>query len=359
MILAASFLPTAIQFSFLGWPLRLARPEYLLGLLAVLLVFAFAVRSTAARARLFSTVAHLATRERAIPGASPWRHFARHGLTALALLFFATALAQPQCGTHSELTKRYGIDLVVALDSSASMLAKDIKPSRIERAKLELSGLLDRLKGDRVGLVVFAGDAFTQCPLTSDYAAAKMFLRAIDPAQMPVQGTDIARALEESKDLLMDAERGAKARAIVLLTDGEDTAASDVVREVGALKELGIRVVAVGIGSITGEPIPEVDKRGSFAGWKKDEQGSAVMSRLDEAGLQSIADQTGGRYIHSVAGGVGVEEIWAELDRMDKAEFESRLTVKFDERFQALAFPGVLLLLASAAIRPGRGRRRA
>ncbi len=350
---------TALQFSFLGYAIRLAKPEYLFGLAAAFLVLVLAVVAAVRRHRALSATLHSQTRERVAPGAAPVRQGLRDGCTALALGLFALALAQPQCGTHKELAKRYGIDLVVALDASNSMLAKDIKPNRLERAKLELAELLDRLRGDRVGLVVFAGDAFTQCPLTSDYAAAKMFLRAIGSTNMPVQGTSLARALEESRELLQNAERGAKARAIVLLTDGEDTAGSDVAEEIEALRAQGIKVLTVGIGSITGEPIPSLDKKGNFVGWKKDAAGNTVMSRLDETGLQALAEKTGGRYIHSASGSVGVQEVWEELDRLDKAEFESRLTVKYDERFQFLAFPGFLLLLLGAALRPGRGRRRA
>jgi Ca-activated chloride channel family protein len=345
----------ALQFPFLGYAIRLAHPEYLLmgvGVVALVVILAAiaAVLRNGSLTRAFAP----ATRARVVPGAAPFRHGVRHGFTVLALSLFSLALAQPQCGTHSELAKRYGIDLVVALDASSSMLAQDIKPSRLERAKLELSALLDRLRGDRVGIVVFAGDAFTQCPLTSDYAAAKMFLKAIDTTNMPVQGTNIARALEESRDLLVDAERGAKARAVVLLTDGEDTAGSDVNKEAELLSGLGIKVIAVGIGSLTGEPIPELDKKGNRVGFKKDSSGAIVMSRLDETGLQALADKTTGRYIHSVSGSVGVQEVWEELDRLDKAEFETRLTVKYDERFQFFALPGLLLLLIGAAIRPGR-----
>jgi len=348
----------ALQFSFLGYAMRLVHPEYALGLVAALLIAGLGIAAAFHRSRVLSSLFHRQTLARVAPTASPGLHAVRHLVTASAVALFALALAQPQCGTHSELAKRYGIDLVIALDASRSMLAKDVKPSRIDRAKLELTELLDRLKGDRVGIVVFAGDAFTQCPLTSDYAAAKMFLGAVDTSAMPVQGTNLARALEESRDVLVNAERGAKARAIVLLTDGEHTADSDVQKQMGELEALGIQVFSVGIGSPSGEPIPEVDKRGNFVGYKKDRQGNTVVSRLDERLLQEIADKTGGRYVRSMTGGVGVEEVSQEIDRLDKQEFVTRLTVKFDERFYVLAAPGLLLLLLGAAIRPGRGEAR-
>ncbi len=345
---------SVLQFSFLGWAMRLARPEYLAGLAAALLLMLLGVAASRRRQRLLAKTFEGATLNRAVPLLVPGRMAAKNLLGALGVACFSLALAQPQCGTHSELAKRYGIDLVIAVDASSSMLARDVKPSRIERAKLELSGLIDRLKGDRVAIVVFAGDAFTQCPLTTDYAAAKMFLRAIDPASLPVQGTDIARALEESKNLLVEAERGAKARAIVLLTDGEDTAGSAVDKQAQELSSLGIKVLSVGIGSAIGEPIPVVDSKGNPLGYKKDREGNTVMSRLDETGLQALAEKTGGRYVRPMPGGVSIQEVHEELDRLDKSEFESRLTVRYEERFQLLALPGMLLLLIGAALRPGR-----
>ena len=346
---------TAWQFTLLGYAMRLAKPEMLFGLVIALVLLALSVAGVLRRRRTLAAMLSPNMQPRVAGGAAPWRHGLKGGFASLAFALFSVALAEPGCGTKTELAKRYGIDLVVALDASKSMLAKDIKPSRIERAKLELAGLLDRLKGDRVGIVVFAGDAFVQCPLTTDYAAAKMFLKAIDVNAIPIQGTSIGRALEESKDLLINSERGAKARAIVLLSDGEDTAVDSATEKaIGELESLAIRVITVGIGSTTGEPIPEVDKRGNFTGYKKDREGNTVVTRLDESGLMAIAEKSHGKYVHSLTGGVGVQEVFEELDRLDKAEFESRLTVKYDERFQYAAFPGFLFLLIGAAIRPGK-----
>ena len=349
---------TAWQFELLGYPVRLAEPEYLLiALLAVLgtlLSLLVAVR----RARVLENLAPAPLLERIAPGASPQRMFAKLGLGWSALLLGAVAMSQPQCGTHSELAKRFGIDLVIALDASKSMLARDVKPSRIERAKLELGGLLDKLKGDRVGIVIFAGDAFVQCPLTSDYAAAKMFLKAVDVNQMPIPGTDLSRALETSRDLLMEADRGAKSRAIVVLSDGEDFGdGTDPMLK--TLKDDGIRVLTVGIGSVAGEPIPELDKKGNVVGYLKDKSGNTVMSRLDEAGLQTIADKTDGVYIPSLPGSIGVGQVAEELDRMQKAELESRITVSYEERYAWFLGPALALLLLAMALRPGRTTRSA
>ncbi len=264
--------------------------------------------------------------------------------TGLSLLLFALALAQPQCGSRAELTKRRGIDVVVALDASKSMRARDVLPSRLDRAKLELSTLLDELKGDRVAIVAFAGEAFIQCPLTSDYAAAKLFLRAIDPDQMQEGGTNIGAALQTAKQVLDGADRGAKDRVVVLLSDGEDLS-GEVGEATEALKAAGIKVFTVGIGNAGGEPIPVLDKQGDRTGYLKDPStGQTVLSRLDEAGLEAIAQATGGEYFHRT-GAVAVPEVAARIDRLQKSELESRITVRYDERFQAFLLPGLVLLV--------------
>ena len=344
----------ALQLSVFRIPFRLADPMalWLLPLALILLTAATvaAVRRRSAIRRLFAQE----TVRTVIPGASALRPWLASFLSIAAFALMALALSRPQFGTHSELAKRFGIDVVIAIDASRSMLARDIKPNRLDRAKLELTDLLDKLKGDRVGIVAFAGDAFTQCPLTSDYAAAKLFLRAVEVANMPVQGTDIGRALEESKDLLVNAEHGAKARVIVLLTDGEETMDGNVQARLSELKDMGVRVLTVGIGSAAGEPIPELDKRGKFIGYKKDKAGKTVMTRLDEAGLAAIADKTGGTYVRAMDGSAGIQRVFEIIDGMDKAEMESRMNIQYEERFVPLAFLGLILLLAGAAVRPGR-----
>jgi Ca-activated chloride channel family protein len=347
----------AWQFTLLGYPARLAEPEYLLlcalAVLGVALSWLVWSRQRRALADLAPGTGRL--REVVAPGAAPGRQMVRQSLGWMGLLLGGLAMAEPQCGGHSEVAKSFGIDVVIAIDASRSMLARDVKPSRLERAKLELSGLLDKLPGDRVGLVVFAGDAFVQCPLTSDFAAAKLFLKAIDPSAMPVPGTDVARAMETSEQLLTEAKTGAKGQAIVLLTDGEDFSdgVSDALK---SLKDKGIRVLPVGIGSAAGEPIPEVDKKGNVVGYVKDRQGNTVMSRLDEDGLQKIADATDGVFIRSVPGSIGVAEVADELSRMEKTERESRITVSYDERYAVFLGPALALLALGAMLRSGRSR---
>lgn len=348
---------SAWRFTVLGYPVGLGAPGWLLlGLAAVgvAAVAAFAaLRRRAAVRRLLGE----RLGDSLAPGVTSAPLVVRALSTGGSLLLFAVALAQPQCGSRAELTKRRGIDVVVALDASKSMRARDVLPSRLERAKLELSTLLDELKGDRVAIVAFAGDAFIQCPLTSDYAAAKLFLRAIDPDQMQEGGTNIGAALLTAKQVLDGADRGAKDRVVVLLSDGEDLS-GEVGEATEALKAAGIKVFTVGIGNAGGEPIPVLDKQGERTGYLKDPStGQTVLSRLDEAGLEEIAQATGGEYFHRT-GAVAVPEVAARIDRLQKSELESRITVRYDERFQAFLLPGLVLLVVGMLVgarwrRPG------
>jgi Ca-activated chloride channel family protein len=348
---------SAFQFSFLGYAARFANPGAL-WLIAIVAGLAVVAAFGIARRRRALREAAGMLADRVAPGNGALLPSLRLSFMSAGLMLFAGALAQPQCGTRAELAKRYGIDLVVALDASRSMLARDVKPDRLTRAKLELSALIDRLKGDRVGVVVFAGEAFVQCPLTTDYSAAKLFLKAVDPNSVPQQGTAIGNALEASQEVLTAADRGAKGKAVLLITDGEDND-EGATEAAEALSTDGIRVFAIGVGSTTGEPIPVLDREGNVTGYKRDRSGNTVMTRLNETLLRDIAAKTEGRYVHSAAGDLGIGEVYEELDRMDKSEFESRLTMQYEDRYAYAAFPGFLLLLCGAVLRDGRWRREA
>lgn len=352
MILAATW-----QFSLLGLPARLGQPWALGFLVAVAAGALLWVRLLLQRSRGLGR----AVPERLLVRMAPKAGVARDlwaGSSSLAgLVLLALAATQPQCGTRTTTAKRFGMDVVIAIDASNSMLARDVKPSRLDRAKLELSELIDRLRGDRVGIVVFAGDAFVQCPLTTDYAAAKLFLRAVAPKDLPQQGTALAAAMRVAHSLFEGGDRGASGRALVLLTDGEDHE-GDVDEEAGRLSDEGVRIFSVGVGSKSGEPIPVLDKDGNVVGYKKDKAGKTVMTRLNEEVLRAVAEKTSGRYVHSASGDLGVGEVYEELSRMDKAEFETRLTVQYDNRFEQFAWPGLVLLLVGFVLGEGRFTRR-
>jgi Ca-activated chloride channel homolog len=347
---------SAWHFKLLGYPVAFDKPAHLLFLIAVLAFLAVGLSRALRRKDLAQTVIPSRFLDRMIPGLSIARPVAQTSFQCAGLFLLALALAQPQCGTRTEMTKRRGIDLVVALDASKSMLARDVQPDRLERAKLELMTLLDELKGDRVGLVIFAGEAFIQCPLTSDYAAAKMFLRAVDPAQMPQGGTNIGAALTLSKQLLDSGNRGGGSdRVVVLLSDGEDLT-GEIDEGVKALKDSEIQVLAVGIGSERGEPIPVLDADGQVEGYQKDALGQTVLTRLDKRGLSAVADATGGSLFYR-PNTVAMSEVVERIDRLQKSEIESRLTVRYDDRYQSFAFPGLFLWVLGMAVGVGRRRR--
>jgi Ca-activated chloride channel homolog len=348
---------TGLQTTLLGQHLRIVSPFFLW--LAPLGILVGVLSALSALKRQRGIAALLGARLQQVhPGAGAGQGIARGSLLGVGLFLLFFAAAGPQCGERTELVKRSGIDLVVALDASNSMLARDVKPSRLERAKLEVTALLDRLKGDRVGLVVFAGEAFVQCPLTTDYAAARLFLRAVDPGAMPQQGTAIANALFESKRVLDGGGRGSAGKAVLVITDGEDQE-GDALQAAAELGEAGIRIYAVAVGSESGEPIPVVDKDGNVTGYKKDREGKTVLTRTDVAGLRELVSRGAGVVFRGDGSDLGVLQVLPELDKLQKGELESRLSVQYDDKYGWFAWPAFVLLVLAALLGEGpllRGR---
>jgi Ca-activated chloride channel family protein len=260
----------------------------------------------------------------------------------LGTFFLLFSLARPQLGTKLTLMKREGVDMVIAMDVSLSMMAEDIKPNRMEKAKQEVNGLLSRLQGDRVGLVAFAGVAFIQCPLTLDYSAAKMFLDIMDVGLIPKPGTAIGDAIRTSIKAFNQKER--KYKVLILLTDGEDHDSDPLGAAEEASKE-GIRIYTIGIGSAQGEPIPLRNDQGQVAGFKKDQEGSVVVSKLGEVTLQKIALTTGGKYYHVTSGEMELDKIYDEVSKMEKKELEGKLMTQYEDRYQYFLFLSVLFLV--------------
>jgi Ca-activated chloride channel family protein len=273
-------------------------------------------------------------------------------LGSLALLAFA--LARPQFGSRVETVRSVGQDIVVAVDLSTSMLAEDVSPNRLERARLAILRLINNLDGDRIALVAFAGSAFVQSPLTVDYSAAGMFLDAMGPDLMPVQGTDLGAALRVSLDAL---EQGARAaRVIVLITDGEHLE-DDFEDELERAVESGVAVHVVGIGTPEGVPIPQYDERGERVGFMRDEQGAVVTTRLDEQTLAMVAERTGARYVRAGAGGTAFDELVDEIANVEGEAIDAQQVTLYEEQFQI--FLGIALaLLWIEWLLPDRRRRR-
>ena len=326
--------------------MRLAHPHLLWLLLLVPgLVLAYGV-AFAARRRALNRLGNPTLIARMSAMTSVPRKVVRAALLCLVVGLVALALARPQAGGRARLEKQRGLDLIVALDFSRSMLAKDIYPSRLERAKRELESLMDRLSGDRVGLVAFAGETLTYPP-TTDYDAVKLFWRDLSPSDMPVGGTAIGRALTSAIDMLSRLRQsGGETRdqVILLLTDGEDTESQPLEAAEQAAK-LAIKVFAVGIGSRSGELVPELAEGDQAAGYIKDREGKYVTSRLDEDLLSQIAAKTGGGYLRADAKHFGVEAIEAALAGLKRTESDTRLVKQYDEVFEILLLPALLLLL--------------
>jgi Ca-activated chloride channel family protein len=343
-----------IELSVLGYAIRVAAAQrlWLLGGVALLAV-AGALSLVRRRRALQAACGALAAR--VAPEANLSRPAGRLSLSLAGLALLALALAQPQCGTRTELSQRYGADVVVVLDVSRSMEARDVRPSRLERARLEVGALIDGLRGHRIGVVVFAGEAFVQCPLTTDYDAARLFLRAVGPDSVPQQGTAVANALRAAKELLEAAERGARGKVVLLVSDGEDHD-GQVLDAASALAAAGIRVHAVAVGTPEGAPIPIVDRGGAVTGWRRDRRGNPVATRLDESTLRLVADRGGGRLFRIGEPGRGIEAVTAALDELERSELGERITVSYEDRYATVAFPGFLLLLAGLLLREGRPR---
>ena len=272
-------------------------------------------------------------------------------LAAVALL--ALALARPQFGTRVETLRQQGQDVIVALDVSRSMYAEDVAPNRLERAKIEIGRIIQRLDGDRIGLVAFAGDAFVQSPLTADYGAVMMFLTAMDPTLMSTQGTDLARAVVVAVEALE--ETPPENRIVVIVTDGEDHEGG-LAEAIVAAADARVTIHTVGVGSPEGVPLPDVEGIEASGRFRRDDQGNVITTRLNEIALQDIALQTDGEYHRIGQGAGGLGRLVARIEGGGR-EVESREVTQFEEQYQVFLGAALLLLIVEVIV-PGRRRRR-
>jgi Ca-activated chloride channel family protein len=293
----------------------------------------------------------------ATPGRGRW--LIRCALLLVSCTFLALALARPQWGAKLEEVQRKGVDVIIAMDVSNSMLAEDVKPSRLVRAREEVAALIDSLEGDRVGLVAFAGEPYVACPLTLDYSAAKVFLDVLDPSLLPVGGTAIASAIRKSSEVFGGKDK--RYKVLVLITDGEDHQ-QDAVAAATEAAAGGVVIYALGVGSGAGSPIPLRGEGGVEAGYRKDREGRIVTSRLDPVKLAEIAEAGGGRYLPLTAEGREIREIQNRIAQMEHRQVGSRFITTYEERYQiplACAL-GALMLETGIGGRlfPRKGRKR-
>lgn len=262
--------------------------------------------------------------------------------TVLFLLAFSSlilALCNLQTGSKLTEVKREGADIIVCLDVSNSMLAQDLTPDRLTRAKYALERMIDLLEGDRLGLVIFAGEAYVQLPITTDYAAAKMFLNSIGPGMVPVQGTKIADAITKASESFSNDE--GKNRAIILITDGENHESEAIDAAEDAAKK-GIMINTIGIGSQNGVPIPLVENN-AVKGYRKDKEGQTVITRLNSDLLKTIASKADGVYVQASQADLGLDAVLDKIDELDKAQLESKMYTDYEDQFQW--FIGLTLFL--------------
>lgn len=277
-----------------------------------------------------------------MPDVSKYRPQVKLALTLAALALLILVAARPQMGTKISHDKRNGIEAIIALDISNSMMAEDVVPSRLEKSKMLIENLVDNFTNDRIGIVVFAGDAFVQLPITSDYVSAKMFLQNIDPSLIATQGTDIGRAIRLSMKSFTQQDK--VGRAIIVITDGEDHEGGAVEAAEEARKK-GINVFILGIGDPKGSPIPV-----KGGGYMKDQNGQTVMSALNEQMCQEIAKAGSGTYIHVDNTSDAEDKLNEQLAKLQRGETSSVIYSEYDEQFQAFALLALLLLIIEVLI---------
>ncbi len=313
--------------------LHIAQPLYLLLLLLLPLFFVGywlyrkGQKRRAARLGDPELVAQL------MPDVSSSKGWLKVTFFSLAFLFFVLGLSRPQLGARLQERETNGVEIMIALDVSNSMLAQDYSPSRLERAKLAISRLVDKLAGDRIGLVIFAGESFVQLPITTDYVSAKAFLKSVNPGSIPIQGTATADALMTcARSFSTQSE---KSRAIILISDGEDHE-GNVLETAESIAQEGIKIYCIGVGSSKGEPIP------MDGDMLRDKDGNIVVTRLDEATLKEIASAGGGEYVRAAAGEFGLNPIIDDIRTIEASKLKSVVFEDFDEQY--MYFFGIALL---------------
>lgn len=330
---------------------RFANPDFLYLLLLIPLFILLFVVNGIRRKRALKRLGKLETVTSLMPEFSVFRPLVKFILQIIVFTACTIVIARPQFGSKIEDVKKEGIEVIIALDVSNSMLAEDIQPDRLERAKQAISRLVDNLDNDRIGLIVFAGDAYTQIPVTTDYVSAKMFLSSIGPEMVPKQGTAMGAAIDLGIRSFSPGEN--KSKAMVIITDGENHE-DDPVSSAEQAAKAGIVIHTIGIGSTSGVPIP-VNVMGR-KDYLKDAEGNTVISRLDEDILKKIAVTTNGTYVRASNSNIGLDEIFSQIRKMKTQELESTMYTEYNDQFQIFAAIALFFLLVDFLIMDRRNR---
>ncbi|MCH7723802.1 MAG: VWA domain-containing protein [Bacteroidetes bacterium] len=321
--------------------IRFAHPEYLnaLYLLPVLIIIFWLLYKN--KNRLLEKFADKELHSVIVSSFSNVKNYFKFGVIIVALVSLILAAANPQVGTKLQEVKQTGIDVFILLDVSRSMTAEDIKPNRLEKAKYQISNLIRKLQGDRIGLIIFAGKAYIQFPLTTDYSAAGLFLSAVDVNSVPYPGTAINSAINLAVESF---DSSATSKVIIAITDGEDHA-GDVMDAVNEAVTKDIRIYTIGLGSTGGVPIPMYNSRGDMIGFKKDNEGNTVLTKLDEAGLKQIAAAGSGKYFRGNNYEDYLDKIYNDLSELKKSEFGVKKVTDYEDRFYYFLIPAIFLLI--------------
>lgn len=323
--------------------MRFEDPTYLYLLLIIPALFLMRMWMLWKRKKALRQWGDYALTRRQMPDVSRHRPMAKFCIIMGALALIIVMLARPQMGTKVSNEKRHGIETIICLDISNSMLAEDVKPSRLAKSKMLIENMVDNFTNDKIGLVVFAGDAFTQLPITADYVSAKMFLQNTTPGLIEEQGTDIAKAISLAQNSFTQQKN--IGRAIIVITDGEDHEGG-ALEAAKAAKKAGMRVFILGVGSADGAPIPNGE-----GGYMMDNSGQTVMTRLNEKMCQDIAAAGSGTYIHVDNTNEAQERLNTELSKMQKNEIASVVYSEYDDQFQVVGMIVILLLVLEVLIR--------
>lgn len=331
---------------------RFANSEYLYLLLALPLVILLFILNEYRKRKAFRKLGDITVIKKLLPDLSKYRPSVKFILQMIAVALAVIMIARPQFGSRIEEVKRQGVEVIIALDVSNSMLAEDIQPSRLERAKQAISRLVETLDNDKIGLIVFAGDAYTQIPVTTDYISAKMFLSTISPDIVPKQGTAIGSAIDLA---IRSFSPGAgKSKAMIIITDGENHE-DDPAGKAKEAAAAGIVIHTIGIGSAEGVPIA-VSQNGK-KDFLKDADGNTVITKLDENILKEIAGAANGKYVRANNSNIGLDEIFSDIKKLKKQELEGKMYTEYNDQFQIFAGTALLLLLADFMIMDRKNRR--
>ena len=327
--------------------MRFEHPEHLYWLIVIPVLVIIYILFRVGQKKRFERFAQIGMRDNLVPGYSSRRANFKFIVFLLMISCVILALANLQSGSKMEEVKREGIDLYLAVDVSNSMNAEDIVPSRLERSKQAINKLISDMKGDRIGVIVFADKAFVQLPITTDYSAAKMFLSTINTSLVASQGTAIAEAINLALKSFPDE---AHSRAIVIISDGEDHENDAAVKAAQEAAKQGVHIYTIGMGLADGAPIPEYNQYGHQTGYRKDRNGNTIITKLNEAMLQQIATAGNGIYVRASNSNVGLEKIYEDINKLDKTEIDAKVFTDYEDQFQWFVGVAIILLLIEVLI---------